>query len=261
MYYEIAIPSYNRSSIIGEKSLALLEKSNVPKHRIKIFLRDEEQKTNYIEWVGNDYQYVLTGCNGILETRNFLRYYYHEEVNDEIDFVIFLDDDIEEFNVLADDCKGLNKVWNFEETLQYMAQTTKDLGFRLFGPSAYNNYFYLNDSVSTSLKYVIGAFCGLIIDKTKDLILTDIDHYEDFLFSIEHFIADNGVVRFNKYCIKTKYFEQVGGICESMGGLANRKIKMEENAYYMVDRYPNMCYIKKKKFGYDLGLNFRYVNE
>jgi len=254
--YEIAIPSYNRADIIRERTIKLLLKYSINPKRIRIFLETEAFKEEYVKSIGNDYNYTITGQKGILATRNFLRTYYHEEVDDCYKGVLFMDDDIESFSELIDN--KIVPVKDFDTTLNYMFNTTKKLGFRLFAPSAYNNHFFMKDKVSTSLKYCIGAFQGLIIDKEKPYIHTCLSHFEDFLFTIEHFIEDGGVVRFEKYSIKTKYFELQGGICGSMGGMANRQLDMTENAKYMVENYPGMCSIKNKKWGADLRLNFRY---
>ena len=105
------------------------------------------------------------------------------------------------------------------------------------------------------MKYVCGAFCGEIIDRDKHQIHCDVDHFEDFQFTMEHFLRDGGVVRFNGIGLKTKYFETKGGICESLGGLDNRKKQMDENAIYMKERYGDMCRVTHKKFGTDLRLN------
>ena len=69
---------------------------------------------------------------------------------------------------------------------------------------------------------------------------------------MEHFLRDGGVVRFNKIAVKTKYFEQEGGICGSLGGLENRKKTMEINSKYLVERFPGMCRLHEKKYGYDI---------
>ena len=44
MDYTIAIPTFNRPKIIREKSLALLNKHNIDKSKIKIFVESEEMK-------------------------------------------------------------------------------------------------------------------------------------------------------------------------------------------------------------------------
>lgn len=252
MYYEIAIPSYSRSSIIGEKSLALLQNSNVPKSQIKIFLKDEEQKSSYIASIGNDYEYVLTGCNGILETRNFLRTYYREQTK--VDNILYIDDDITKFQKMCVD------VEDFDATIKYMFTTMAEKKLNLGAPSAYNNHFFMRDDVSTNLKYCIGAFQLEIIDREKYEIHTDVGHGEDFQFTMEYFLRDGGVCRFNAYNIVTKYFELTGGICGQLGGMAERQKEMEINMQYLVDRYSPMCRLKRKKWGADLSLNWNFKN-
>ena len=118
----------------------------------------------------------------------------------------------------------------------------------------------MSDKITTSLRYFIGPFQVLILDKKKDIIFCDVGHFEDFQFTFEHFIADGCVVRFDRYGISTKYFELKGGICGDLGGMENRRKQMEENAHYMVARYGDMCKIKIKKYGYDLRVNHFYKN-
>ena len=116
----------------------------------------------------------------------------------------------------------------------------------------------MKDNISTNLKYCIGAFKGVILDRTRDTILCDIGHFEDFQFTFEYFLEDGVVVRFNKYGITTKYFELKGGICGSLGGMEERQKEMEENGKYMIERYGDMVKIKMKKWGTDLRMNYRY---
>tara|TARA_R110000772_G_scaffold13383_2_gene39738 strand:+ start:576 stop:1367 length:792 start_codon:yes stop_codon:yes gene_type:complete len=258
--FEIAIPSFNREIIIKERTLKLLELYQFNKKRIRIFVQSKEMRQKYIDSIGDEYNFEITGCSGICETRNFLRSYYHESADPLFKGVLFMDDDIEQFNELSDSGELL-PVKDFDRCLEDMFVEVQRRGLRLFGPSAYNNNFYMKNKISQNLKYIVGAFCGLIIDSNKDLIHCDVDHGEDFQFTMEHFLADGGVVRFEKFSIKTKYFEQVGGICESLGGLALRKVNMEVNCKYLVDRYNGMCILKIKSYGYDIRLNYRYKNE
>ena len=252
MEIEIAIPSYNRPKIIKEKTLKLLMDFGVCSNQIRIFVRDEEQQKMYEDQIGKSWNFHLTGQSGIDATRNYLRYYYH---NSDFDGVLFMDDDITAFTDMG---KPIDRP--FMDLLQYFFNETKDRGGRLWSVNALNNTFYMRDKATSSLRYCIGAFQGLILDKKKDLIFCDVGHFEDFQFTMEHFIADGCVVRFDRYGITTKYFELQGGICGNLGGMKARQKEMEENAHYMVARYGDMCRIKMKKWGYDLRLNNFYKN-
>tara|TARA_R110000824_G_scaffold373190_2_gene563461 strand:- start:9 stop:797 length:789 start_codon:yes stop_codon:yes gene_type:complete len=254
--YEVAILSYNRADIIREKTIKLLKKHNINPKRIRIFLETEALKEEYIKSIGNDYNYTITGQKGMLASRNFSRTYYHEEVDNCYKGVLMIDDDVEELNVLVSN--KVEPVKNLDKTLCYMFNTTKELGFRLFAPCAYNNHFFMKDRVSINLKFCCGAFHGLIIDKSKPLLHTEIDQFEDSLMTMEHYLEDGGVVRFDNYSITTKFWEKKGGMCDIMGGMENRIINMNENAKYLTEKYPRMCSIKKKKMGDDIRLNSRF---
>ena len=82
--FEIAIPSYNRHSILPKKTLELLNKFEVPHNKIRIFLKTQEELDLYLETCGDDYNYEITGQSGIMATRNYLQVFYHE-MNDEFD--------------------------------------------------------------------------------------------------------------------------------------------------------------------------------
>ncbi len=251
--FEIAIPSYNREDILPKKTLKMLYDLGVNSNKIRIFLRDEQQLEKYKKSCGENYNYELTGQSGILATRNYLQVYYHE-INTKSDGVLFIDDDITK--ITEKDRVFLSKP--FMELVEYFFIETKKRGARLWSVNALNNEFFMKDNISTNLKYCIGAFKGVILDRTRDTILCDIGHFEDFQFTFEYFLEDGVVVRFNKYGITTKYFELQGGICGSLGGMKERQKEMEENGKYMIERYGDMVKIKMKKWGTDLRMNYRY---
>ena len=249
--WEIAIPSYNRPKIIAKKTLKLLLDFGVQSKDVLIFVRDKDQKKMYEKEIGKAWRFHLTGQTGIDSTRNYLRTYYHEETD--LDGVLFIDDDLTNITEMG---KPISKP--FYDLVDYFFQETKNRKCRLWAVNALNNEFFMKDKISTTLRYCIGAFCGLILDRNKPIIHCDLGHFEDFQFTIEHFLADGGVVRFDKYGIKTKYFELEGGICGQLGGMSNRQVEMKINALYMRERYGDMCRIKIKDYGYDLRLNSFY---
>ena len=196
--YTICIPTYNRPSIIINKTLKLLRNYNIPNERIIIFVKDQEQLNLYRDIVCN-YNLVLTGASGIMETRNFLQNFITNETSYEN--VLFMDDDLDSLYNMKTPLEDLN------EFIINAFDTTKKLGLNVFGVSPFHNHFYMKESVSITLKYICGAFFGQIFDRNKDMILSDIGHGEDFQFTIQAFIRDGGVARFNYVAIKTKYFE------------------------------------------------------
>lgn len=253
--YKICIPSYKRPQLIKDYTLKLLDKYYVNKDNIDIIVENEDMKKEYLESLGNDYNIIVSDTNGICEKRNFVRHYYQHETD--VKYLVCIDDDIEN---LIDYDVPLTPI-GFEKTIQTGFEECEKNNLYLWGVSPFHNVFFLSKKVSTNLKYICGALFGLIIDRTKDVIYSDLDHYEDFLFTCEHFIRDNGVVRLNWIALKTKYFNPKGGITEWYGGVRARKEAQIKNATYMKDRYGDMCRVIIKKYGYDLRLNHNYKNQ
>ena len=76
--YIIAIPTYNRPNIIINKTLKLLKEYNIPNDKIIIFVKDQEQMNLYKDIILN-YNLVLTGASGIMETRNTIQSFFYYE--------------------------------------------------------------------------------------------------------------------------------------------------------------------------------------
>ena len=249
--FVIAIPTYRRPKIIVEKTLKLLKNYNIPNDQIIIFIKDQMEMNDYKDIVAN-YNLVLTGADGIMETRNFLQSWFYYET--EYDNVLFMDDDI-------DSLYNMDKpLENFKEFVEFAFRETKNLNLNLWGVSALHNPFYMSKKITTSLKYICGCLYGEIFDRTKYPVFADINHYEDHQKSMDCFIRDGGVVKFNWIGIKTKYFG-AGGINESMGGLDNRQKEMFYNAIWLEEKYPRMCKRTEKSWGSDLRLNYHYKNK
>jgi len=257
MEYNIAIPSYKRSYLLRDKTLKLLK--DIPIKNIKIFVRDQDELNEYIKDCGPTYEYIITYANGIKNTRNFLRNYYYT-TNKHLDFVLFIDDDIDSLCKLVDEKKTIKvNPANIEKEILAMYEETKKRNLKFFGICGFNNPFYMKDTISTNLKYIIGAFCGLVKPSEGDLIETDIDHGEDVQFTLEHYLRDGGVARFNNYCIQTKYYNEIGGICLDLGGIEKRNENAKESLTYLENKYSRMGKMYKKKNGlFDWKFNSRF---
>ncbi len=192
-----------------------------------------------------------------METRNYLRTYYREQKK--FNGVIYIDDDIDDLFQYMNK-KMVKPLESLKDFFQLAFKKTQEENMNLWGVSALHNPFFMSDTITTNLRYICGALCGEIIDKTKFEIHADVDHGEDFQFTMEHYLRDGGVVRFNNVGLKTKYFELEGGICGSLGGMKERQKQMDENMTYLADRYGDMCRVTKKKFGTDLRLNHLFSN-
>ena len=252
--YKICIPSYKRPSILNNKTIKLLEKHQIKPEQIDILISTPEEAEEYKKVLDEKYHKCILHHyqTGIGAVRNFIQSYYKYETD--VKYLLSIDDDIDE---LIDWDKPLE---DLDEFINQMFAETEIRGLCLWGVSAYHNTFFMKKELSTNLKYVCGAFYGMIIDRNKHDIYTDYDHFEDFQFSCEYFLRDGGILRNNGVSIKTKYFETTGGICESYGGLENRQKDMKIAAFDFKERYSDMCRIIEKKYGYDIRLNSRFVS-
>ena len=192
---------------------------------------------------------------GIKEKRNYVRNYYQLETN--VITLLCIDDDM--IDIMDYDTplngEGFREIVNmgFAECLKANCY--------LWGVSPFHNTFFLQKKVSTNLKYICGAFFGLIINRELPPLQTSIDHGEDFEFTCEHFIRDNAVVRLNWIALKTKYFNPKGGITEWYGGKDGRKVAQEKNCKWLQEKYGSkMVRLIVKKYGYDVRLNGYYKN-
>lgn len=251
--YRIVIPSYQRPQILKDKSLALLKKHKIPIDKIDVLLGTEEEGQEYRKVLSNGYarNFIYHGQKGIGAVRNWIRWYYKYQTN--IKYVVYMDDDIQEI------LDWQTPVKDIEELIVDMFYETEIKKLNLWGISPFHNPFFMKKTITTNLRYICGAFCGELIDRSKHDIYTEFDHYEDMAFSCEHYLRDGGVVRNNGVAIITKYFGD-GGINASYNGIDNRKKDMEEASSHFSFRYGSMCRIIQKKYGYDIRLNGMFKN-
>lgn len=246
MDFVVLIPSYDRPKILRDKTLAFLKKHNVPNHKIFVFLRDQNEFDYYNL---NEYNIVLTGATGIEDTRNYLQ---HWAYTSDYDKVIYMDDDIKDIYEMK------NPVDNFIEFGNNLLKEIDEKGLSIGGICPYKNTFYMKPSTTTTLKYIIGCFRAEIIRRDKPIIECTMDQFEDMEFTCRYFLRDGGVLRKNGYCLNTKYFNPIGGICGSMGGMEERQKKMDINSKKMMHMFPKMCRVVNKKTGKDIRLNHNY---
>ena len=246
--YKFVIPSWKRPTILKEKTLAFLKKMEVDKSLIDIVVETEVMKTEYLQ-ENPGYNVVVSNTFGIKGKRNFVRNYYQYKTD--YDYIICIDDDIDDIN---DWDKPITSE-RFFSLIEEMFIQCELNGATMWGVSPFHNVFYMKQSITTSLKYICGAFFGLIIDRDHQPLQTDFDHYEDFCFSAQHFLRDKSVIRNNAISIKTKYFNPDGGITEWYGGKEQRKVAQKQDAIRFIELYPGMAKIINKKYGADLRLN------
>ena len=228
MSWTIAIPSYKRADQVVKKSLATLKRYNIPSSQINIFV-EADQVDEYKEAVGSDAVVVSRGhCSSIMEARNKIINHYAKGKQ-----FIFMDDDVTAFKEVKG--KKLVDLPSLKELINRGFALCKKHGFHLWGVYPAANAFYMksDDEYSTTLKFIVGAFMGVINQK----ILVNTQHNkEDYLLSILYYLKDGGVIRFNKVAVRFGV-GQKGGIDKDDKG----RMKIQKDATnFLVDKYPTL---------------------
>ena len=228
MEYVLAIPSLSRPCALKKKTLQLLDTYNIPKNSIYVFVVENEYEI-YKTVIGEGYNLVC-GVHGIAAQRNFISNYFEFDT-----YILSMDDDIENVMFLDDDI-DLTSVNNLKLIINFMINTMDSAEVNLCGVYPIANAFYMRDNVTTDLRFCIG---GLFLYRNKRLMVdTASESKEDYALTIKYFIHDDAVLRFNNLCFKSKK--------HACGGLGKQRDML--NAYaasYLVNTYPSVCVYRK----------------
>jgi hypothetical protein len=234
--YHIAIPSYNRYEVIGSKSLATLEKYNIPKDKITIFVVREEFVAYKKACPG--YQIVI-GVKGLVEQREFIEHWFPLDSN-----ILFMDDDVSDLFFFSD-AKTRQPISDLNQFISDGFLRASEIGATLWGIYPVDNAMFASKSeeISDGLSYIVGAFYGQ--KNTMDIHLTkEYASVEDRERTILRYLRDGKVLRFNKVGLKTKYFAPGGLMSEDRQKI--HQIASEA----LVQKYPTFLRLKIRKNGY-----------
>jgi hypothetical protein len=98
--------------------------------------------------------------------------------------------------------------------------------------------------MTTDLRFIVGPMWGIINRHRPELKLT-IDEKENAERTLQHWVIDHAVLRFNNIGIETKYYKNKGGM-QNEG--KNRKEEALKSVYYLHKKYPQITkiYLGKK---------------
>ena len=265
--YIIVIPSYNRPYIIQSKTLALLNRHNINPKKITIFVANQEQydlyKANIPVMLYNN---LVVGVLGLKNQRNFIMDYYSEGTH-----IVQMDDDLDKIVELVVTRKsvgrGISKgtttvngkgklsrksstrkttkpISNLDKFIRNAFKICKEKGIFLWGVYPLSNARFMTPKVTTDLRFIVGPMWGNINRHRPDLRLT-IDEKENAERTLQHWVIDHKVLRFNGVGIDTKYYKNKGGM-QNEG--KNRKEEALKSVYYLHQKYPQLTkiYLGKK---------------
>jgi len=239
MNFRIAIPSVGRADFLLNKTIKYLEKCNIDFRYVDIFLSKESEYEEYKNKLINyPVNLIITNNNSINEQRNFIVKYYKNGQR-----LLGLDDDIVSLEVKVNNKKTITftDLISLEEQAYNLCIKNN---FNLWGVSASLNPFFMKQTISFNLKFIIGCFYGWInSQEDKALILENKLHTkEDYERTVKYYKFDNGVVRFNYLAPKTKIYIEKGGI-----GAYRTSEHETWSANYMLKNYSNFCRLNNSR--------------
>ena len=209
----------------------------VNKNRIYLFVANQEQYRFYEETIPKSmYKAIVIGKKGITNQRIFIANYF-----DEGQYVISMDDDVEEFQMLrGDKLVKLGNVAGFFENAYKLLKTNK---LYIWGIYPVRNPFFMYNEITMDLRFLIGVTFGFITRHDRRLRPSiNAETKEDYEQTILYYKMDGGVLRFNNITAKTKF--------NAPGGLGtDRYDRNKSAAEYLFKTYPDIITVFQRKNG------------
>jgi hypothetical protein len=235
--YVVAIPTYDRYDVLANKTLKTLIEGNINKNKIYLFVANKEQYKLYEDVIPKSmYNQIIIGKKGITNQRKFIANYFSEG-----QYVISMDDDVEEFEILKGE--KLVKLKNVHDFFTDAYKSLKTHNLFIWGIYPVRNPFFMYNKITTDLRFIIGVTFGFITRHNKKLEPSvNAEVKEDYEQTILYFKMDGGVLRFNNVTAKTKF--------NSPGGLGTDRHERNKNAAeYLERKYPDIITVFKRKNG------------
>lgn len=118
--------------------------------------------------------------------------------------LLFMDDDISSFVALHE--------YDFDTIVREAFMEAAEKGLRLWGVYPVANKYFMTETVSFDLKYIVGCCYGLRNKHPEHEYFYD--DKEDYYRSCIYYKQDGGVMRLNWIAPNTKYYTEPGGMQE-----------------------------------------------
>jgi|694.fasta_scaffold46443_5 hypothetical protein len=209
--YVICIPSYKRSEVCKDKTLATLHKHKIDPKSIYVYVANKEDYDLYEKTLDkNTYNKLVIGKKGLVPQRQFIMNQWPAGKH-----IVFFDDDLQSIDLsLSPRFKGHNLDYFIKEAFV----ESEKLHSYIWGVYAVYNPFFrkARKETTTELNYIVGAFYGIINRPSLNAISLTITkengQKEDVERTLKYFLHDGIVLRFNKIGFETKYYGKEGGL-------------------------------------------------
>jgi hypothetical protein len=206
--WKVVVPSYNRVDGFKEKTLKTLQYHKVPPSKIYLFVANEEQKKLYEEGLEpGSVGHIIVGIKGLVPVRNFIFKYFPVGTK-----LVSFDDDVRGFVRLDGEKLRPLRPAEFGELVNMAFKECESVGARFWGDYPVPNAFYMENTISYDLKFIIGSFWGCI-NPGKDVQITiGGGEKEDYQRAIQFWELDGKIVRLNFLSHKTATYNEAGGL-------------------------------------------------
>lgn len=246
MSYRIVICSHKRPQRLFDLTLNLLERNSIKPNKVDIYVHKSEIEDYYA--INDKWNIIPHSKKGLKNIRTWVSNQYKNGSK-----IVFMDDDIKNIIHFIDKKKYNKNENNLRNLIKDGFNACKKHNCNLWGCCPYDNPFFGNQTISTNLKYIIQACCGVILNhKAEKRTYTTI---EDFERTIKYYLKDKKVIRVNYYGLETKYYDS-GGLNE----YRNFKNK-EKDIINLCSKYPELVtirYKKKRDKASDVDVRFNY---
>ena len=135
--------------------------------------------------------------------------------------------------------KTLKPIDNLDDFIKKAFTKCHADGIFLWGVYPLANAYFMTDTITTDLRFIVGPMFGIINRHREDLQLT-IDEKENSERTLQHWVIDGKVLRFNNIGIETKYYKNKGGM-QNEG--KDRKEEALKSITYLHNKYPKLTKI------------------
>ena len=208
-----------------------MKKRGIEDQDIHIFIVAEDEADYRAIFADTQVMFHM-GRRGLVEQRQFILETFPGED------LVFMDDDISNFLSL--------ETFNLELIIKAAFRECRKYKLRLWGIYPVANRFFMDKTVTTDLKYIVGCFYGLI--NVNPLNEFSMDDKEDFYRTCNYYQYDAGVMRMNWIAPVTKYYKEKGGMAERRTLATN-----QQGTELVAALFPDYATITKRK-------NNPYVN-
>lgn len=197
----------------------MLKENGIPRELIYLIVHNKEQKEMYEAIPKDLYNEILVTNQdkGLLGQWNWLFQHYKKGQK-----IVKIDDDVSSILELKGD--KLVKTNNLKSIIKEGFGLCEKNGYKLWGLYPVPNAFYMKspDEYSTNLKFIVGAFMGVINEKIE--VSLRIKH--DYEYSIKSYLENGGLIRFNHIAFKYDIAKKLPERTKLLQADADKLLKM-----------------------------------